>query len=364
MYSAIEICVSSICLAVSLICGGLMWVKRREVSDRSRIYLVIANLLIAATLFFIIIGAICGYRFYRTWTLLDPVKSIGGLYIITLFLCYPLEVMRPGQLRGYKLLLLWLPSLIVTLPLLFGVHFRLLYSWSDLWNHLLEWDVLFRMLSTVFLCIFSLQLLFIPYNWSQSSVDNHWIRRFTFFSQVITILYLGHVFTDQPLWMILHISWGIFVGLYIVYYELRIRLLPPAKSETKPLARLSSAEKPTTTVVSAAAEESGDYWPMICQVMDEWEMWRNPNTTVETVSKAVGTNRIYVARCIKEHTGMTFNDYMNEKRIAYMASQLRLNPKQDHKHLYFEVGFRNRQTAYRNFVKFQGYSPTEYTSSF
>jgi len=110
-------------------------------------------------------------------------------------------------------------------------------------------------------------------------------------------------------------------------------------------------------------EETYDFWPMICQVMDEWEAWRNPNTTVETVSTAVGTNRIYVARCIKEHTGMTFNDYMNEKRIHYMAAQLRLNPTQDHKHLYFDVGFRSRHTAYRNFVKFVGSSPTDFIAS-
>ena len=76
-------------------------------------------------------------------------------------------------------------------------------------------------------------------------------------------------------------------------------------------------------------EATFDFWPMICQVMDEWEAWRNPNTSVETLSTAVGTNRIYVARCIKEHTGMTFNDYMNQKRISFMAAQLRLDPTQD-----------------------------------
>ncbi len=362
MYSAIEISAFSICLAVSLICGWLMYTRRKEVSDWSRIFMAITELLIAAILIFIIIGDICGYRIYRSWTLLDPVKSIGGLFIITLVLCYPLEVARPGLLRGYKLLLLWLPSLIVALPVLFGVHFRVLNSWSDLWDHLLELNVLIRVLSAIFLCFYSMLLLFVPYNWSKSSADNHWIRRFTFCTQIITVLYYGHVFTNHPAWMILHVSWSIFVVLYSTYYEIHIRLLPPDESETKHVGKPSSAERPATIVVSTA-EESGDYWPMICQVMDEWEMWRNPNTTVETVSSAVGTNRIYVARCIKEHTGMTFNDYMNEKRIAYMASQLRLDPKQDHKHLYFEIGFRSRQTAYRNFVKFQGCSPTDYTSS-
>jgi AraC-like DNA-binding protein len=54
---------------------------------------------------------------------------------------------------------------------------------------------------------------------------------------------------------------------------------------------------------------------------------------------------------------------MNEKRINYMADQLRFNPRQDHKQLYFDVGFRSRHTAYRNFVKFIGCSPTDFAAS-
>ena len=79
------------------------------------------------------------------------------------------------------------------------------------------------------------------------------------------------------------------------------------------------------------------------------------------LSAAIGTNRIYVARCIKEHTGMTFNDYMNSKRVEFMANLLRQNPTQNQKQLFFAAGFRSYPTAHRNFTKFKGCSPTEYT---
>ncbi|MBR4644887.1 MAG: helix-turn-helix domain-containing protein [Bacteroidaceae bacterium] len=364
MYSEIELCVYSISLAVNLICGIMLWMRRKEVSDYSRTYLSLIALLSAVGLVVSIAGIIFGYRFFRSWSLLDPMKSLGGLPIITLFLSYALEVLRPRQLRGYILLLLWLPSVIVALPLLAGVQFQELYTWSDLWNHLLEWDVLFRLLSTVFLFIFSILLLFIPYNWRRSSADYRWVRRFTFLSQIITLLYFGHVFTNLPIFMSLHILWGTFVVFYFYYFERHIRVLPPPRNESNQPESELELEPPTiVTNMAEVDEETYDFWPMICQVMDEWEAWRNPNTTVETVSTAVGTNRIYVARCIKEHTGLTFNDYMNEKRINYMAAQLRLNPLQDHKHLYFDVGFRSRHTAYRNFVKFVGSSPTDFIAS-
>ena len=349
----------SICLTVSLICGWQLWVRRCDVPDRSRIYLVIMDFLVAVNSFLLIVGTICGFQISSPSVILDPVLSMVGLCAITLFLCYPLEVMRPRQLQGRLLLLLWLPSLLVTLPLLSGLRFQELHTWSALWEHLLEFNVLLRLLAVVFVTIFSVLLLVIPYNWRQSSADYRWIRSATFITQGISVFFYGHVFTNLHTFFILHVLWIILAMFYFTYYELHIRVIPPAKSE----ATAVEATEPAAATVVSTAEESGDYWPIICQVMDEWEAWRNPNTTVETVSTAVGTNRIYVARCIKEHTGMTFNDYMNEKRIAYMVSQLRLNPKQDHKHLYFDVGFRSRHTAYRNFVKFQGCSPTDFVAS-
>ena len=362
MYSTIEISLASICLSVSLFCGGQLWMKRREVPDRSRIYLIIMDILVAIICVLLITGTICGFQFSSSSVILDPLLSIVGLFAITLYMCYPIEVMRPRQLRGRWLLLLWLPSLLVTLPLLFGLRFQELHTWSSLWEHLFEFNVLLRLLAVAFVTILSVMLLVIPYNWRQSSADYRWIRRDSFIAQGISILFYGHIFTCQHTFVVLHSLWITLSILYFTYYELHIRVLPSDKSETKPSAGEPFEEIPLTTVVGTV-EDDGDYWPMICQVMDEWEAWRNPNTTVETVSAAVGTNRIYVARCIKEHTGKTFNDYMNEKRIAYMVSQLRLNPKQDHKHLYFDVGFRSRHTAYRNFVKFQGCSPTDFIAS-
>ena len=337
MYSELELSVYSISLAVCLICGILLWMHRKKVCDRSRTFLSLIALLSSAGLIAIIVGILFGFRFFRAWSLLDPLKSLGGLYVITLFLCYPLEVMRPRQLRGRDLL----------------------------WNHLLEWDVLIRSLSIFTLFVYSILLLFIPYNWRRSSADYQWVRRFTLFAQVITILYLGHVFINLPVFMTLHILWGTFVVFYFYYYERHIRILPSPQNEMESADSVDADPEPAPAMANRAGvdEATFDFWPMICQVMDEWEAWRNPNTTVDTVSTAVGTNRIYVARCIKEHTGMTFNDYMNQKRISYMAAQLRLDPTQDHKHLYFDVGFRSRHTAYRNFVKFIGSSPTDFITS-
>ncbi len=363
MHTEIVVCISSILLAVALISGCLLWMGRKEVSDRSRTYLALTDFLVAACVVVVLGCVIFGVSVLQPWTLLEPMKSLVGLYAITLALCYPIEVMRPRQLRGGWLCLLWLPSVVVTLPFLCGLQFQQLHSWDELLAHLFDADVLLRLLSIAVVTVYSVLLLFIPYNWRQSSADYRWIRRFTFFSQGISVLYYGHVFTSLKVFMLLHELWIVFVTLYLTYYELYIRILPPSTREPK------LPEQETIPAAASVADTAGregdacDFWPQICQLMDEGEMWRNPNTTIETVSAAVGTNRIYAARCIREHTGMTFNDYMNKKRIGYMADQLRRNPSQDQKHLYFEVGFRSRHTAYRNFVKFIGCAPTDFIAS-
>ena len=56
------------------------------------------------------------------------------------------------------------------------------------------------------------------------------------------------------------------------------------------------------------------------------------------------------------------NDYINQKRVDYMASKLQEGTL-SHKEIYFAAGYRNRYTAYRNFIKFKGVSPTEFVAA-
>ena len=363
MFSQLDISISSICLTLSLICGWRLWLSRGDAPDRSRIYLAIMDFMVTVFCGLFLFGQFIGFIVMTNpGTLLSADKSIFGLYGITLFMCYPIELMRPRQLRGRWLWLLWMPSVLVTLPCLFGLQFQELHTWSELRAHLLDWDVLLRLLSNAFVAIFSILLLVIPYSWRKSSADYHWIRQATFIAQGISVFYFGQIFTSFQIFPPLHVLWVTFSMLYFTYYELNIRIFPSPKS---PNNFLTLESEPIETTIAVSAEEGGgfDFWPNICKVMDELEAWRNPNTTVETISTAVGTNRIYVARCIKAHTGKTFNDYMNEKRISYMTAQLSHDPKHDLKSLYFDAGFRNRHTAYRNFVKFIGCSPSDFISS-
>lgn len=251
MHIVISISVITACLVISLTCGIVLLLKRREVPDRSRLFLAVFNLVTALLCTLRLFTFIANPALKPYHEVMAPFLLTGGMTAMMLYLAYPIEVINPGWLNWRRGLLLALPALIALALPLCGVHYQHLTALSDIRTHITDFDVLARL----------------------------------------------------------------------------------------------------AMVVCA------------CQVIDDWEAWRNPNTSVETIRTAVGTNRIYVARCVKEHTGLTVNDYINRKRVDFMAAQLSKTANPVHKEIYFAAGYRSRQTAYRNFLKFKGVSPTEFVTA-
>ena len=77
----------------------------------------------------------------------------------------------------------------------------------------------------------------------------------------------------------------------------------------------------------------------------------------------LATNKDYVSRCFRQHADTTFVDYVNNLRIQYVTEELRRNPMQSQRDLFFSAGFRSKTTGYRNFCKYAGMSPSEFVAS-
>ena len=347
MESVLIIITYTLIVVVSLACAGVLWSKRKEVSDLSRTFL---------SSFSFIVGVLAATRLIKFAVdpsyspfheLISPFLVIGGLCAITLFLIYPIEVIRPQLLRRWRFVLPFVPVILLSIPSLVGMKYQMLQSTDDLMEHLLEFNVLLRLLGVAIVFLISMSLMAIPYNWRETSVNYHWILRTTLIAQVISVLFFVQSFTSSAIAQLIHLLWVCISLFYFTYFELRERLQP--------------VELPNDVGGrSKSTVPKGDLWQQISYLMDIKEYWRNPDTSVETISKSLGTNRIYVARSVKEHTGMSFNDYMNSRRVEYMATMLRQNPEINQKTLFFAAGFRSYPTAHRNFTKFKGCSPTDY----
>jgi YesN/AraC family two-component response regulator len=77
----------------------------------------------------------------------------------------------------------------------------------------------------------------------------------------------------------------------------------------------------------------------------------------------LGSNKDYVSRSFRQNVDTTFLDYVNSLRISYVTDELRRNPLQNQRDLFFNAGFRSKTTAYRNFCKYNGQSPSDFIAA-
>ena len=136
----------------------------------------------------------------------------------------------------------------------------------------------------------------------------------------------------------------------ITYFELSKRLLP---QKTSPIYEVAK-------VISSA---SNNLWDRIIFALNEEEKWRDANLNLNTLSEYLNSNRTYVGDAIKQNTGLTFNEYINRRRINYVIEQMKLNPEINISKLFDFVGYTQRSTAVRNFQKITGITPAEFVAS-
>ena len=66
---------------------------------------------------------------------------------------------------------------------------------------------------------------------------------------------------------------------------------------------------------------------------------------------------------VSEETGLTFNEYINQRRVNYIVEQLKRNTETSLPKLFAYVGYNQRTTAIRNFQKITGVTPAEFIES-
>ncbi len=328
-------------------CGALLWKHRKETNDLSRtIQAVLSWLSAFFTLTFI----------FRTWAetttvdgaFFEPEHTFVPLLMQMSFFLYPLEVMRPTISRTKVYALLFSPLLLlVWVGMCGGIDYAPIHTYADLWAHIGEFNVWFRLFALTVMLFYCFALFLVPYDWQRSSADRSFIMRYASGFCLIGLLHFAIQMTHAPFLVLAHQGvWGAFF-VSVAYYELKERLLAPdTTSATEPLAE----EQPMEDAL----------WQKIKQVIEGGEGWRTPDLTLATLAQQVFSNRTYVGEAFKRNTGLTFGEYIAKRRIDYVVEALRSDPLSDIKELFHYVGFRSRTTAWANFRKVTGLSPTDF----
>lgn len=349
-------------LVYTLLISGVLLCLQSKGNRRARIYLAIFSFVTASELAYRLFVA------YQTGTIstVDEVLPIyvlimGVLEILLMYL-YPLEVLSPKWLTHKRLFLLFLPWLLVgCLCVLIYPDIRYLSSFSQMIEYIGEFNVWFRLL-ILLLCFipYTILLLRIPYKWQQSSVDNKWIYKYVIGGQGIGFLFSAVVLTGSLTVSCIHLLYSILFFLYVTYQELYLRLIPSSRNgEVFQLTRKAIDLLENLTEQSESTLQN-PLWEKLIFLMDEKELWRNPDLTLEDLSKSLNTNRTTFSALIQQQYHFGYSEFINRRRIEAFVKEVESGNAINTQQLFYEVGFRSRSTALRNFRLYIGCTPGEY----
>jgi|GEM_PF-411115 len=118
----------------------------------------------------------------------------------------------------------------------------------------------------------------------------------------------------------------------------------------------------TEAISPVPSSQTPDLRKRIERVMCDEQLFLNPSLKLNDLVLRVGSNRNYVYNAINRELGVSFNEYVNRKRVEYAAQLM----EERRSLLLTEVGersgFASATSFYRNFKLYKGCSPKEYQS--
>lgn len=86
----------------------------------------------------------------------------------------------------------------------------------------------------------------------------------------------------------------------------------------------------------------------------------NPDLDLQTQARLLGMSVPELSKNIKELTGNTYLNYVNNRRIQYFVDNIEAVTPADIEAQAFKCGFKSKASFYRNFKKYTGLSPVDY----
>ena len=131
---------------------------------------------------------------------------------------------------------------------------------------------------------------------------------------------------------------------------------------------VKSRQKPETESSSEADSENqilSQIFTQLNQKIEAETLHRQPRLSLNHLAESTGLNIRDISRAINLNSGKNFNDFINQKRIADIKSQLESSEASSSKilDLAFDVGFGSKSTFNAVFKKETGTTPSEYIKS-
>lgn len=334
--------------------GVLMLMKRSRHNDRSRVLISVFFFLSAFGALFRV--AMINYRWHAAvepQILRVSALLIGFVVYFFLFL-YLVEILRPNRLTVGKSILMMSPWLVLVffLAMVRGGGEAVLTIPTEILPNLTRTDVFLRSLLSVIFIPYGLAVLFMHYNGKSSSAPIGWIKGIVFMAMAMTVTFACNRFLNMQWIACLHIVLYVALTAVILFMELSVRFAVPescAEEDTEsPFPVLSRTSHETVDMVKRKIEN----------VMNDTDVWQNPDFSRDGLCNLVGTNSNYLQKAIKEMGYSSYSDMVNRRRIAFVCSELDADSGENIQDIFYRAGYRSRVTAWRNFTAVTGVAPT------
>jgi YesN/AraC family two-component response regulator len=90
--------------------------------------------------------------------------------------------------------------------------------------------------------------------------------------------------------------------------------------------------------------------------MNDEKVFLESDLNLIELAQRLGTNRTYLSQAVRQFSGKSFSDYVNNARILY-AQELLLRGEPT-KNVEYSCGYISSSTFYRQFQKFTGCPPS------
>lgn len=136
--------------------------------------------------------------------------------------------------------------------------------------------------------------------------------------------------------------------------------LLPETEETPPLPAPSGHIRLWSGTPDRVSESSRPLWLRLCRLMDEEEVWRNPDLTLNHLAALSGSNRTRIGALVKEAGYDGYKDFVNRRRIDALLDLMDAGQVTAIRDAFLSVGYQSKMTALRHFREYVGMTPSEY----
>ena len=352
--STLYLMILGIHVFMQLAAASLIFIKHHTPNNRTWYYIFVFFAVSAISSIIEMVMAFENTNILESYKLFSPIIIIPGFYIFFLIWCYIAELMRPHWLTVKRIILILLPSLLVAIPIVVlsaMSEISNIYSTAQLRAHISEFNVYIRIAFVALFLPYCIGLICMRYKHKNPA-----IQKYIDLLIICLVLMVGSYIVSRCMQYfvgyIIHEVFYLMISVFIIYAEHYERLHVPLE---KVRDYYASAETPETTqqTISHVAKK-------LQELMDQPEMWQNPELTGDEIVHSVGTNRTYIQLAAKELGFESLSDMLHRRRIDYICQCLLTNPNANVQDLFYDAGYRSRATAWRHFTRIVGHTPTEF----